>query len=108
MGVKPVGVIEQPVACTGGSPWEAIKGCAGSSRLTEFDCSCPVKPAPRSVRVSLPEGDTYVMQNDLACTAPSSGHTGRPEVFILGGNVELGRLTYGLGAWTLTPQRMRL
>jgi hypothetical protein len=26
MGVKPVGVLEQPVAFTGGSPWEAIKG----------------------------------------------------------------------------------
>jgi hypothetical protein len=31
MGVKPVGVTEQPVAFTGVYPWEAIKGRAGSS-----------------------------------------------------------------------------
>jgi hypothetical protein len=94
-GVKPVGVIEQPVAFTGGSPWEAIKGCAGSSppirRLTEVDLSLPDGSASRSVSVSPLVGE-HVRYTETC-------HTGQPFVFNLGGNVELGRLNYGLGAW---------
>jgi hypothetical protein len=98
MGVKPVGVSGQPVASTGGSPWEAIKGCAGSSlpsrRLTEFDFSSPERLTPRSVRASLSEGGTLIWQNDLACTAPASGQQGDRRLCLDG--TEL--LDYGLGA----------
>jgi hypothetical protein len=75
MDVKPVGVVEQPVAFTGGSPWEAIKGYeAGSSRpirrLTEIGSSLPDESVSRSDRVSPHVGDTSDLQNDLAYSAP--------------------------------------
>jgi hypothetical protein len=98
---KLVGVKEQPVMNTGvASPWEGIKGSAGGStpihQLTGLDVPLRGSSACRSAGVTLPEGNTDAVQNDLAFAAPASGQQGDQGSFLNDSN--LGFLHHGVGA----------
>jgi hypothetical protein len=100
-GVNPVGVRGQPVVDRGvSSTVESFMGSAGSSapihQLTGFDVPFSVPTTFRSTGVSLSEGNTNAMQNDLASAAPAFGQQGDQGFYL--DDSSLGSLHYGVGA----------